>query len=401
MKKVVIIGGGYGGLRAAEHLCKNKKLEITIIDKNPYHYMQTEAYGFIAGRFDMADIAINISAFVEGLSERVSFLLESAISIDKETQAVALKSGEMVHYDYLIVAVGAVTNFFPFIKGAREFTYGVKNIDRVVGFRQEFEERLYKKLQNVTFDKPGDLHIAIAGAGLSGVEIAAEMAYMLKTYHKILCHQNADFEISLIDAADTILPGSDPYIIKHTENRLKELGIKIYTKSFIDEIKERGLTFKDGTSLDFDFMIYTAGIKGPEFLKSLDTKTNRQEQVITDSYLRLQDMDNIFVIGDCAQTVDKNNNILPPTAQIAEKAAAYVATVINNLEEDIPLKPFDAKMDGIFVALGGDYAVGVLYDKIKVKGYFAYLLKKVITRTYRLGLEFKVNVGFKKRAVDH
>lgn len=399
MKEVVIIGGGYGGLRAAEHLCKNENLHITIIDKNPYHYMQTEAYGFIAGRFDMADVAINIPAFTEGLSDRVSFVLDTVTSLDEIAKEIALASGDTLSFDYLIIAVGARTNFFPFIKGAREFTYGVKNIDRAVGFRQEFEERLYKKLQNVKFDKPGDLHIAIAGAGLSGVEIAAEMAYMLQSYDKILCHRNEDFEISLIDAADTILPGSDPYIIKETEKRLKDLGVKIYTKSFISEIKERGLTFKDGTSMDFDFMIYTAGIKGSEFIESLDTEKNRQDQVITDPYLRLQHTRDVFVIGDCAQTLDKDGNILPPTAQVAEKAAAYVAIVIKDLEEEQPIEPFDAKMEGLFVALGGNYAVGVMYDKIKVKGYLAYLLKKVITRTYRFGLEIKVNAGFRKRGI--
>lgn len=399
MKEVVIIGAGYGGLRAAEHLCKDERLHVTIIDQNPYHYMQTEAYGFIAGRFDMADVAINVQSFTDGLSERVDFKKAKALRIDETKKVVELENAEAHSYDYLIIAVGARTNFFSFIKGAREHTYGVKNIERAFGFRQVFEDRLYQKLQDAKLDRKGDLHIAIAGAGLSGVEIAAEMAFMLECYRKILPTDNVAFQISLIDAAETILPGMDPYIIKGTEKRLGELGVNISTNTFIAEIEERVITFKDGTKQDFDFMIYTAGIKASEFVDALACEKNRQNQIVPDNYLQLTDNNDIFAIGDCTELRDIEGKMLPPTAQTAEKSAAYVAKCISLIESDRHIEPFDASIDGVFVALGGTYAIGVLFGKVKVKGYPAYLLKKLITRGYRLGLELKVNAGYKKRGI--
>jgi len=396
MKNIVIIGAGYGGLRALEHLAKNEAFKITLVDKNPYHYMQTEAYGYIAGRFDISDIAIDLDTYVKGIGDNVTFIKEKAQSIDQKRKTVTLET-QTLHYDYAIISVGALTNFFSFIKGAREHTQGVKTIQRAFGFRQAFEERLYLKLEDKKFNREGDLHIAIAGAGLSGVEIAAEMAYTLKHYHKILSQKSMNLKISLIDAAATILPGMDTYIIKKTEKRLADLHIDIYTNAFIEEIEERKITLKDGRTLAFDFVIYTAGIKGAAFVDSLDTPKNRINQIIPDKFLRLQNSDAIFTIGDCAEIKDTNDTLLPPTAQIAEKSAAYVAKTILDLETKQEIQPFHAKVDGVFVALGGKYAIGVLYEKIKVEGYIAYLLKKLLTRFYRFGLEVKVNAGYKKR----
>ncbi len=396
MKKILIIGAGYGGLRALEHLAKNPAFQITLIDKNPYHYMQTEAYGYIAGHFDISDIAIDLSSFVDGFDDNVTFIKDEALHIDKEKKVLKLESQEL-HYDYAIIAVGAQTNFFSFIEGAKEHTHGVKNIQRAFEFRQAFEKRLYLKLEDKKLNRDGDLHIAIAGAGLSGVEIAAEMAYTLKRYHKILSKKSIELKISLIDAAPTILPGMDSYIVKKTEKRLADLGVKIYTNAFIQKIDSRKILYKDGSSLAFDFIIYTAGIKASLFAENLACERNRQEQIIPDAFLKLQHAEDIYVIGDCAEIKDASGTLLPPTAQIAEKSAEYVAKSILQCECNETCKPFDAKVDGVFVALGGDYAVGLLYKYIKVEGYLAYILKKVLTRFYRFGLEIKVNVGYKKR----
>ena len=119
----------------------------------------------------------------------------------------------------------------------------------------------------------------------------------------------------------------------------------------------------------FDFIIFTAGIKAAHFIETIDTEKNKQGQVIPDEILRIKGSNNVFVIGDCAQITDKEGNILPPTAQIAEKSAAYVAHTIIKQEKNSPVEPFDAKVDGVFIALGGKYASGILFGKIKRSGY--------------------------------
>ena len=402
MKTIAIIGAGYGGLRAAEILIKksgDKDFSILLIDQNPYHYMQTEVYGYIAGRFELSDIVIDLKRFSRGLGENVTFLQEKVTNIDAKHKTITTEQNQ-IGYDYAIIAVGAKTNFFSFIEGAKEHTHGIKSLQRAFAFRQAFEQRIAMKLQNSRLKRAGDLHIAIAGAGLSGVEVAAEMAYTLEKYKKILSNEGKNIKISLIDAANSVLPGMHPYLIEVTQKRLEKLGVEILTKRFISQITNRYIKFKDGAKIDFDFVIFTAGIEGASLIEDLDVPKNKINQVLPEKNLEIPNMKDVFVIGDCAQISDKEGNILPPTAQVAEKSAAYVAEVIINREKGESTPPLKTSIDGLFIALGGKYAVGILFDRIKVEGYLAYILKKAITLFYRYGLEIKVNAGYKKRTLQ-
>ncbi len=394
--KVIIVGAGYGGLRAAELLARQTHLSILLIDKNPYHYMQTEVYGYIAGRFELSDIVIDLESFTRGLGDNVRFLQTTVTGINPQKRLVQTET-ESYKYDYAIIATGARTHFFPFIEGAREHTHGIKDLMRAFTFRQAFEERIMMRLQNKALKRAGDLQIAVAGAGLSGVEIAAEMAYSLKKLEKILSFSDKEITIYLIDAAPTVLPGMDPWLVETTQKRLETLGVQIKTNHPIRKIGDRTITFADNTELHFDFVIYTAGIKAADLIEKIDAPKNRLAQIIPDPWLRLPGNEQTFVIGDSAQITDKEGRPLPPTAQIAEKSAAYVAKTITQLENGEPITPLNTKSDGMFVALGGKYAAGILYNRIKTRGYTAWLLKKAITYIYRHGLDIRVNAGYAKR----
>ena len=396
MKKVLVIGGGYGGLRAIETLHKHEDITITLVDKNPYHYLQTEAYGYIAGRFDVHEVAIDLKNWCEGFKERVTFIQKEATSVDFGQKIVHLDAEELT-YDYLIIATGAKTHFFSFIKGLRENSYGVKNLQRAHNFRVEFEDLIYKKLRHEEVYKNGALNIAIGGAGLSGVEVAAEMAYVLETYSKTIGDTAKEIHIYLIDASDTILPGMGEYSIEKTKKRLEALGVKILTGAFINSVDESHIYFKNGDKLQYHFMIFTGGIKATEFNDATQSEKNSINQFITSDELNVQGHKEVFAIGDCVEIKDNEGNVLPPTAQIAEKSAEYVAKTIRQRIDGAPSKAFDADVQGIFIALGGKYAVGEVFKFIKVKGYVAYLLKKAITYAYYLGLRFRINTGFKNR----
>jgi NADH dehydrogenase len=394
--KVVVIGGGYGGLRAIEFLAKHKNIEITLIDKNPYHYLQTEAYGYIAGRFDIYEIAIDLKKWCQGFSKNVNFIYEEATFIDYHNQIITTQNQE-ISYDYLIVASGAQTNFFSFIEGLRENSYGVKNLMRAYNFRKEFENLIYKKLQNEEINDGAAINLAIGGAGLSGVEVAAEMAHVIESYSKTLGERAKEIKIVLIDASDTILPGMSDYIVKNTHKRLEKLGVEILTSMFISNVDKTTIYFKNGDQLDYYFMIFTGGIKASNLNMKQESQMNKIDQFIPDKELNIYNTKNVFAIGDCVEIRDKNEKLLPPTAQIAEKSAEYVANTILERISGKPSQPFDGKVSGIFVALGGKYAVGELFGFIKVKGYRAYLLKKAITYMYFLGLHLRINAGYKNR----
>jgi len=399
-KEVVIIGGGYGGLRAIEFLAKHSDINITLVDKNPYHYLQTEAYGYIAGRFDIHEIAIDLQNWCQGFKNQVRFVYEKANSIDYDNQAVQTATQSLA-YDYLIVATGAKTNFFSFIKGLRENSFGVKNLDRTYNFRKEFEALIYKKLQNEEIGATEDINLAIGGAGLSGVEVAAEMAHVIDNYSKNIGERAKAIKIYLIDASDKILPGMSQYIVSNTEKRLQKLGVKILTNAFISSVNKSHICFQDGKELPYHFMIFTGGIKAVSPDIEPKNERNSINQFIANKELNINNTKNVFAIGDCVEIRDSKDKILPPTAQIAEKSAEYVANTIRKRIDDKQSEPFQANISGVFIALGGNYAVGELFGFLKVKGYGAYLLKKAITYAYYLGLHLRINTGYKNRIKDN
>lgn len=395
MTKVVVIGGGYGGLRAIEGMQKNEDIEITLIDFNPYHYLQTEAYAYIAGKSDVHDIAIDLASWCEGF-ERVTFVQTKVNAIDFDKKLVYGES-ESIAYDYVVVAIGARTNFFSFIEGLREHSYGVKFLERAYNFKKEFEAVLYEKLNAKNSQTQERINIAIGGAGLSGVEVAAEMAFVIKEYGKTIGKRSGDINIYLIDASDTILPGSSKYIIKNTTDRLKKLGVNILTNAFISKVSENVISFKEGEDLEYCFMVFTGGIKAAPLCETIECEKNRLSQLIVNEHLNIAGYKDAFAIGDCIEVRDKSGKILPPTAQIAEHSAEYVAKAVVAHKEKKELKKFDASVMGVFVALGGKYAVGELFGFIKVSGYKAHLLKRAITYAYYLGLKLRINAGFKIR----
>lgn len=396
MKKVAIIGAGYGGLRAAEHLVKNKELSLYLFDENSYHYLQTEAYGYIAGRFDLHDVALDLKNWCHGFERPVKFIQEKVVFINSKEQKVQTPLGDYP-YDYIIIATGARTNFFSFIEGLDRYGLGVKKLFRTHRFRTSFEQLLYQKLEEPVVQGQ-KLNLAIGGAGLSGVEIAAEMANVIKKHTKSIGESAKEIQIYLIDASDTILPGMSPYIIKQTKGRLEELGVKIMTGAFIEKVDKSNIYLKGSKKLRYTFMIFTGGILANTVDADFTYETGRTGQYLCDTTLRLKE--NIFAVGDCCELKDTKGDMLPPTAQTAERSAEYAAGALSALTSGETIEPFKGKIDGVFVALGGNYAVGEIFGFIKVKGYLAYILKKIITKTYYLGLKLRLNTGFKKRTLN-
>lgn len=391
--EVVIIGAGYAGLRAVEKLVKTEGIHITLIDLNPYHYMQTEVYGYMAGKYDIHDITVNLQNWCNGFETPIHFIHEEAININPHKQTVQTKT-QAIPYDELIIATGAKTNFPSFIDGLENNTYGVKVLDRAFELKTKFEHIIYQIIRN---GNNQEFNIVIGGAGLSGVEIAAEMAYISKKFTKSSGIKESNIKIHLVEAYDSILYGMDPYVISVSNKRLKKLGINIMTNSFIQKVHENSFELENGQSIAFDFMIFTGGIKATGINEVLDVPKNKINQFIVDSYLRVNGYLNIYAVGDCAEIKDVHGNILPPTAQIAEQCAESVALNIIHKKNGNTPEIYRGHIDGMFIALGGNYAVGTIFNKIKVKGYVAFILKKFITKSYHYGLIFRFNNGYKLR----
>ncbi|MBU4023562.1 FAD-dependent oxidoreductase, partial [bacterium] len=223
--KIIIIGGGYAGIRALEHLSKDKSNEITLFDSHSYHYMQTGVYDFIANENDFSKITVDLFTLCAGFGPNVAFRKEKVLDVDFDSQKVFTEIQDY-EYDYIIVAVGSRTKFFDSIIGLKKYAHGIKALHKALYFKQKFELSLFTKIEEEgNYCNP--LNIIIAGAGLSGVEIAAQMASFSRDFYKqnnFLCRK---LNIVLIDAYERILPGVDEVLVDASMKRLQELEVII------------------------------------------------------------------------------------------------------------------------------------------------------------------------------
>ncbi|NPA56331.1 MAG: FAD-dependent oxidoreductase [Epsilonproteobacteria bacterium] len=380
MTEVVVLGGGYGGLRFIESLAPLGEHSITLIDRNPYHYLQTEAYEFLSGRKNICDITFNLESFCS-YYENVRFVRD---------EAVALGDGEVVcrrgsyRFDKLVIAVGAKDLFPKRIVGLEEYSPSIKELSSAFMFKQRLLEILFRE---VTDQSPA--RVVVGGGGLSGVELAADLASVVREC-RAEAGQSPLVEVVLIEAAHTLLPGSSSFLREETERRLRSLSVEIRLASPIQWV-DGEVVHLEHEVIPYDLFIFTGGIAAQDFIQKLPHPKGSGGRLIVDPFLRIAP--DIYAIGDCALITDSEGRELPPTAQIAEQSAEYAARHIAGRAES----PFSGRIYGIFIALGKGYAVGELFGIFKLKGRVASWIKEAITRLYAFGIRLRVNSGYRKR----
>ena len=378
MEKVIIVGGGYGGLRAVERLASNRDLSITLIDKNSYHYLQTEAYRFMSGRLNTCDATYDLRTFCDYF-ENVSFVQDEAVGIEGNALHCKKKS---YPFDKLIIAAGA-KDFIP--ASLQKYAYCIKDIQSAYAFKQTFLSILFER----TTAKINKRHIVIGGAGQSGVELAADLMSIANDCGNTTGRSN-EIIVTLIEGTDAILPGVSRSLQQEAAKRLFELGVNIKTGDFIEAIDENCLTV-GGECIDYDLFLFSGGIEPSSFIKALPFDKNEKGFLLVNE--KLQIASNIFAIGDAAVIKDSSGSVLPPTAQLAEQSAEYVAKVINESHE----RAFEGRIYGMFTALGYRYGVGELFGRFHFKGRTAYFMKEMITKLYAFGIRTKINSAYFRR----
>jgi NADH dehydrogenase len=389
-KRVIVIGGGYGGIQAVKELATNRDIEIIVLDQNGYHYLQTDVYAYIANKSNISDITVDLRSLFSGIREDIVFINDTVLEIDENVNRVKTVNGDY-SYDYLIVATGSVTHLPEDIEGLKKYSHGVKSLHKSLEFKQKFEASIYNY---VKYGGCAGFNIVIGGAGLSGVEIAAEMAYIRDIYLTTIGSGCKGVNIYLINGSG-ILKDQQRYIQKKSENRLEKLGVKLKVGVRIDKIDRDFVYFKNGEVLKYDFVIFTGGVHGNLIKTKKETSKNSISQYIVDEYFRIHE--NIFAVGDVAEVIDKSGEYVAPTAQVAEQMGV---TVAKNIKRAISGKEMRAKVPknmGFLVALGGKYATANLMNIVKFSGYKAYLFKHLVTEGYKIPLKLSTSRGREKR----
>jgi len=389
---VVILGGSYGGIAAMRRLSRYPELKITLIDQHPYHFLQTEGYELISSNTSFDETIVSLPALSANY-ENVTFRHCTVLSISPKRKVILLNDGEE-RYDTLIIALGSVTKRFPCDDNVYNYSFGAKSLRGALKLNQFFQDELYKRLESAKHSKE-TFNIIIGGAGLSGVEIAAGMQHFFNRYYRSNALSCATLHIHLIASRETILHGMHPRIINIATKRLKKLRVKVHLESRISNIYQHETLLTDGTKIPFDFMIFAGGTTTAPCLENLDLPKSDKGQLLVDAYLRSQNDNAIYIVGDSTTLSNKKGKAQPPTAQTAIQSGEYAATNILRSIKHKKLKRVDIQVKGLAIALGGKYAA-ISMGNIILSGYPAYLIKKLTERIYKWPLWWLASKGFKK-----
>ncbi len=395
-KRVIIIGGGYAGVEALKILATSGLCDVVLIDQHPYHYLQTEAYELIANECSMTRVTIDLIALCLSYGEHVTYIKDTIREIDFESKhIIGQTSGHS--YDYLLMCTGSKTAYNDTAQGLREHSHGVKTLPSALAFKQQFEQRLYSRMESEGGWCSEPFNVVIGGGGLSGVELAAEMAHYIRVFHEDNTLTCDNIHIFLVIPHERVLEGMEEYLIAQATKRLLKLGVKIINHSRITSVEEHALILNGTESICFDFMIFTGGIVASTLTRGLAVEKNKKLQLIVDKFLRVPLHDCVFAAGDIAELREITGKLLPPTAQLAQQSGVCAANNILAFMQNKAMRPADMQMRGIMIALGGKYASISLLGWIRVSGWVGYVIKTIIMRSYRYMLHIQCAKGVNKR----
>lgn len=378
---VVIVGGGFAGLYAAQELGK-APVKVTLIDKRNFHLFQPLLYQVATGTLSPPDIATPIRSVVKK-NENTQVLLAEVTDIDPQQQKIFIKDQEEMSYDSLILATGASHSYF----GNEHWSAvapGLKTVEDAVEIRRRiflaFEEAEKQKEEQ---KRKALLTFVIVGAGPTGVEMAgaiAELAYgvLKKDFRSI---DTTEAEILLLEGIDRVLPPYPPELSAKAEKSLKKLGVTVLTKTLVTNITSEAVTVKQGDEeklIPTSTVIWAAGVKASKLGEVLAKKTgvelDRASRVIVEPDLSISGYENIFVVGDLANFPHQGEKPLPGVAPVAMQQGKYVAKVISQKIAGVETKKAFSYNDfGSLAVIGQNYAVANL-NFAKISGVFAWLL---------------------------
>ena len=405
---IVIVGGGAAGLELAtksgERLGRRKRARITLVDRSRTHIWKPLLHSVAAGSLRRSQHELNYIAQAHwhhfryrngemtGL-DRVAKTITLAATHDNEGREISPKA--TIGYDTLVIAVGSVTNDFE-TPGAAEYAVPLETAEQASRFNHRLVNACLRAQAQDTPIRPGQLHVAIIGAGATGTELAAELHHTARAiiaYGLDRIDAERDLRIVLIEAGDRILPALPPRISKSTRDLLAKLGVEVRTGARVAQVLEDGVRLADGEVIPSELVVWSAGVKAPDFLINIaGLETNRINQLAVRSTLQTTLDDNIFAIGDCAACPRPGfPQGVPPRAQAAHQQSDFMVKQLDHLLSGKPLREFTYRDFGSLVSLGAYSTVGSLMGFVVgrsffIEGYFARLMYRSLYKMHEAAL---------------
>ncbi|MGZ5889470.1 MAG: NAD(P)/FAD-dependent oxidoreductase [Hyphomicrobium sp.] len=405
---IIIVGGGAGGLelatRLGDKLGRKGKAKISLVEKSRTHIWKPLLHEIAAGSMDVGRYELPYQA--QGYWHGFQFRYGEMTGIDRKKRLVFLaatydEEGREItpmrsfRYDTLVIAIGCVGNAFN-TPGVKEHAIMLDTPEEAERFNRRLINACVRAFAQEGPVRPGQLDVAIIGAGATGTELAAELhqtARGLVAYGLDKINPEQDIKITLIEAAERIVPALPERISKGVAEVLRGLKVQIKTGSRVVEVNEKGVKLQNGDFIPSELVVWAAGVKGPDVLSHLDgLEVSRDGRlVITETLQTTRDPD-VFAFGDCAYLVPKGANApIPPRAQAAHQEASHLYVELQRRLKGEPLRPFHYRDFGSLVSLGEYSTVGSLMGFIVgrsffVEGLFARLMYRSLYKMHEVAL---------------
>lgn len=394
-KRVVIVGGGLGGLRLAEDLY-GSGMQVVLIDKNNFHQFPPLIYQIASAGIDPSSISFPFRQIFRKRKD-FYFRMAEARMVDSEKKILQTSIGK-IDYDYLVLAAGATTNFFG-NKNIEEWAIPMKTVPEAMGLRNALLSNLERALTCATEEERQELlNVVIVGGGATGVEIAGALAEMRRY---VIPYDYPDMDSSLmhiylIEAGDRLLAGLSQESSQKAYEFLKSMGVDIQFGKMVTDYRDHKVIMKDGTEIPTRTFLWVSGIRANAMPGIDESHMGRGFRFKVDEYNRIPGVEDVFVIGDqCLQTSDAAYpNGHPQVAQVAIQQAKNLAKnlkLINQGADSSEFTVFRYKNLGSMATIGRNKAV-VEIGKFRSQGFFAWVLWLVVHLRSILGVKNKVMV---------
>lgn len=378
MKHIVIIGAGVAGVTAALGLQKiyknNPEVFITIINREPYFLFLPNLYEIASSPEELTDLASLEATITISLKEifgstKVKVVVGTVTEVDKKNKVVIVEN-KKITYDILVQAMGSDTNYFN-IPGAEKHAIGLKTVGDALRIRNKIEFLIASHRQDVTKDF---IRIVVAGGGVLGAEIAAEMSGYLDFLSWKYNYPRHKLQTFIIEGTSRILPGFSERSAQDIAARLSVMQVVVQTNRFIQSVDEYFITYKNGEKFSYDCLIWSAGVKA-HVLEGNTLLTDRLGRIVTREYLQADGDPHVLYIGDQASVQNKVGAVMPATIPSAEAQAEYVVHAVSALLQNKKPKSFNPPVQpGYFVTGGGHWAI-LDSRYVYLKGFSAYLIR--------------------------
>ena len=394
-KRVVIVGGGLGGLRLAEDLY-GSGMQVVLIDKNNFHQFPPLIYQIASAGIDPSSISFPFRQIFRKRKD-FYFRMAEARMVDTEKKILQTSIGK-IDYDYLVLAAGATTNFFG-NKNIEEWAIPMKTVPEAMGLRNALLSNFERALTCATEEERQELlNVVIVGGGATGVEIAGALAEMRRY---VIPYDYPDMDSSLmhiylIEAGDRLLAGLSQESSQKAYEFLKSMGVDIQFGKMVTDYRDHKVIMKDGTEIPTRTFLWVSGIRANAMPGIDESHLGRGFRFKVDEYNRIPGVEDVFAIGDqCLQTSDAAYpNGHPQVAQVAIQQAKNLAKnlkLINQGADSSELTAFRYKNLGSMATIGRNKAV-VEIGKFRSQGFFAWVLWLVVHLRSILGVKNKVMV---------